>query len=42
MAKEARELEQAFITSLADETGATLAEWMSVWKRPASKKTTRS
>lgn len=30
MAKEARELEQAFITSLADETGANLAEWMSV------------
>ena len=28
MAKEARELEQAFITSLADETGAGLDEWM--------------
>lgn len=28
MAKEARELEQAFLASLAEETGATLAEWM--------------
>ncbi len=28
MAKEARELEQAFVTSLAEETGANLAEWM--------------
>ena len=30
MAKEARELEQAFITSLAEETGANLADWMRV------------
>ena len=30
MAKEARELEQAFIASLAGETGANLAEWMQV------------
>lgn len=28
MAKEARELEQAFLASLADETGANLADWM--------------
>ena len=28
MAKEARELEQAFLNSLADETGANLTEWM--------------
>lgn len=28
MAKEARELEQAFLNSLADETGADLADWM--------------
>ena len=28
MAKEARVLEQAFLASLADETGANLAEWM--------------
>ncbi len=28
MAKEARELEQAFISTLAEETGASLAEWM--------------
>ncbi len=28
MAKESRELEQAFITNLAEDTGANLAEWM--------------
>ncbi len=28
MAKEARELEQAFLNSLADETGESLADWM--------------
>ncbi len=30
MAKEARELEQAFIASLEDETGADLADWMRI------------
>ena len=42
MAKEARELEQAFITSLAEETGGNLAEWMRTLESAGLQKTTRS
>ncbi len=38
MAKEARELEQAFLSSLSDETGASLTEWMQTLETTGLKK----
>ena len=38
MAKEARELEQAFLATLSDETGASLTEWMQTLETSGLKK----
>ncbi len=38
MAKEARELEQAFLNSLSEETGASLREWMATLESAGLKK----